>query len=265
MDHRPLLAPFIEAGFVTHVFANRSKDRGGYAAPYEDMLNNMHDCINNFGSTTEWLGINDGDESLVINWGGKGKSVLGPYLDELEKKHKNLCQVSHIWQFLAPERYTFVPNGTLLDNYPYICFEHSFINSKSIFHPTKIRKNEGNIQHYGNCFDGEHITLHGEGDKSHFVSTDGSIPYRATLLHYYSRSVQEQIWKKEQSVGNMIREIQHLYDDPTFREFNKCRYEKAWIGDDYLAAFREAMALDIPSSIVVSMPAPRPHGDPDEP
>ncbi|KAJ3169376.1 hypothetical protein HDU87_000651 [Geranomyces variabilis] len=267
IDHYETVAPFIKAGMVTHLRTAQSR-RSNYTSDYMDMLDNMYDCESSYGPTTDWLGVNDADESLVIDFDGSSKFALGKLLDELDAKYAaanstidgdGICQVSFIWQFMHAPPYTFEQKESLLESYPEICVEAQPFNAKSVFRPAKVLSNVGNSQHYFACREGSHITL--GGGRVNAISNDGPFSYRATLLHYYQRSLQEQVWKKEVSVTPMIRSMSDLFAGGN----SNCTLDRVQYNQDYLESFNAA--LDLPISTygrVISYPNTRPPGDPDE-
>ncbi|KAJ3146970.1 hypothetical protein HDU86_008332 [Geranomyces michiganensis] len=260
IDHHETVAPFIRAGMVTHIQTAQSR-RAVYTSDYGDMLENMYDCEESYGPTADWLSVSDGDESLVIDFNGSGKFALGKLLDELDARaaaaNDGICQVSFIWQFMFAPPYTFEQKASLLTSYPEICAEAEPVNAKSIFRPAKVISNRGNSQHYFQCREGSHLTLGGGRANA---SSDG-LPYSARLLHYYARSLQEQVWKKELSVTPMIRSMADLFG----KDNSNCMFEKVHYNQDYLDGFNAAMSLPIPLyGTVISYPETRPPGDQDE-
>ncbi|KAJ3156369.1 hypothetical protein HDU89_004151 [Geranomyces variabilis] len=269
MDQYETVAPFIKAGMVTHIRTPQSQG-SNYTSDYTDMLNNMYDCESTYGPTTDWLGVNDADESLVIDFNGQGKFALGKLLDVLDAKYaaanstldgNGICQVSFIWQFMHAPPYTFEQKASLLESYPEICVEALPFNAKSVFRPAKVLSNVGNSQHYFGCLEGSHITLGGQRVNVSSGDDGGTLSYRATLLHYYQRSLQEQIWKKELSVTPLIRSMSDLFGIGNAN----CNFDVAHYNQDYLDGFNAAMALPIPEyGRVIALPDARPPGDPDE-
>jgi hypothetical protein len=223
-DHNitEVLAPFVEAGIVTHERWPRKN------ADLSKMVNSVkfemwEDCVQNYGAWTDWFIPLDTDEHMVYWTAGEhplkpetAERNPGPGSDLVEGYNYNIFPIHEVmngiesnvgafsFRWLVPynEHMVLQSPKPLLTAFPRNCVVDHSLN-KVIFRPTLTNKLENHsVRTLG-------LQLRTKVTDNKKPPTPGS---GAAWLHYYGKSVEEWIWKKEQSFKEWHRYMATIYD-----------------------------------------------------
>jgi hypothetical protein len=253
-DISQVVAPFVEAGIITY-------DRWPRLNADLGIMNNSNkfvfweDCLQNYGAYTDWfLGI-DSDEHMVY-W-TEGEHPLkpetfpkgaGPGSDLVEDYDYTIFPIHEVmggikddvgafgFKWLIPynEHLMLKSHQPLLTAYPRNCIlVHEL--SKVIYRP-----------HLTTLIDNHGVQTKGPQLHTNIGSNKKEVAHGAAWLHYWAKSVEEWIWKKEQSFKNIHRTMVLLYDVST-RHNAQCGQEMLHWPNGYLDA--SMLLLDLAKSI----------------
>jgi hypothetical protein len=209
-----LLAPFIAAGVVTHVsWGQESID----SLPNGIKNGNTGECFEKYGKDADWVMVLDTDEYFYYEKQDFSVNKLNDLLVELEKK--SVCAISLYWTMMYGEGRVLKPNGTLFDLYPRIC---------KVFGLTKVlarlKYTEIDIPHNAKCKHNTNLTA---------LTWSSNQNPKIELIHYYSKSVEEFLLKRDQSILPYSREPTVSYRDSG----PICNRFKFVYSEDYQRAF----------------------------
>lgn len=197
-DISEVMAPFVKMGVATHIPYAQDKE-GAVNETEKEFF--QSDCYQQNLNKSEWITFLDSDEYIYFTQLAEKATIqenniwfLPQYLDTLEP---NICQVVVLWSQLHSEYYWMKPNITLWETYNYFREWHNhkpimkvgFLDLKSHpYHP-----------HDKVCSRGT----------AHHPSIDNIV-----LVHYYKRSMEEWLAKKERSIIPFLIETQPYYAEP---------------------------------------------------
>jgi len=119
-----LLAPFVQAGLVTHV---AHVPDGNAALPSMAKDDAMRACLLEYGSSMDWAISMDADEVIAFADGGNSTSVgaLDRFLTDVENSTAPICALHLPWQMMYGEHRVLKHEGALLmDEFPRILAQH---------------------------------------------------------------------------------------------------------------------------------------------
>lgn len=187
------------------------------------------ECIETYGTTSDWVAVLDTDEVLYMrHQGGENHSnddddtfagigILPKFLDDVETRSPNACNIGLAWKMVYGEHKVLSPldhdgrQQLLLDSYTRICKVHS---PKMLFRPERVAIDNPMLPHWTKSCSNED----GVQYQSNSRAFSDPFPEYATtihLVHYYQKSVEEWLVKFEQSIAPYVRFLPLSYDGVT--------------------------------------------------
>ncbi|CAF2872835.1 unnamed protein product [Rotaria sp. Silwood2] len=212
MNISNLLAPFIAADVVTHIpwYQNTTN-----LLPNDIKNQNSVECLNNYAKDADWVAILDTDEYFYYEKKNTAVNTLNDLLLELEKNHR--CGVHVPWTMTYGEAKVLRQNKTLFEAYPRMC---------GIYGLNKVLARAAlanfNIPHGTSCKLNNYST----------ASLGSNNISKTSLVHYYSKSMEEHLVKVDQSIPPYIR-----VPISSYRLKHICTRDKVKYAEDYENAF----------------------------
>jgi hypothetical protein len=247
-DLRPTLEPFVKAGLVTHIMwppLNKTSSTGAHSSTGvitetlfspKEKSKFMDHCLQNFGNSSRWMIRLDTDEHVVvtpsdytaIGNGGidhKGNNSLTfgslpgsellksgysyddwPLYDYAKKIPSKIGSVLMHWMIMYPNHTILSQPKPLLHAFPNVCIpEH--VLTKPLFRPdTALLMHDHWVETLKSGFDQTFACLPGTQPESTNPPLAG-----AFVVHYYAKSVEEFLVKKEQSLVGYTRALDNMY------------------------------------------------------
>ncbi|CAF3374591.1 unnamed protein product [Rotaria socialis] len=218
-----VLAPFIAAGVVTHI------PQGGNTT---DLLHNniknenSVECLNRYSKKADWVAIFDSDEYFYYENENRAVHALNSLLTDLERNH--VCGVKVPWTMMYGEAKILKQNNTLFKAYPRECGIHGL--TKIIARPNLTNFN---IPH--------DISCRASADTVKILT--GNHNSKISLIHYYSKSMEEFLVKVDQSIPPFIRMPIKTYDLGPVCSLIKFNYSKDY-ENIFLHSYQQLDAMD---------------------
>lgn len=210
-----VLAPFIAAGVVTHIPWQQNTTE----LLQDDIKNgNSAECIVKHGVNTDWVAIIDTDDYFYYERNNVSFHTLDGLLSEMERN--NMCGVTIKWSMIYGEAKVLEQNTTLFETYLRVCAFN--ILGKIL---VRLQKFTLQIPHSFEC-------LSQTNNKKTLIWNE---TLRIGLVHYYSKSMEEFLFKGDQSVPPNIRQPIDSYD-----RGSTCNLKKFNYSEDYRRIFFNA-------------------------